>query len=92
MGYRTLKQDISYSELRTMRESGMSVKEIALQLDVSVSTVYRYLGIVKDIQAPKMNKKKEIEKKNTPSTPIKAKSKKRTIKKVSKKKKKKTKK
>lgn len=53
MGYRTLKQDISYSELRTMRESGMSVKEIAIQLDVSVSTIYRYLGIIKDIQAPK---------------------------------------
>ena len=44
------------------------------------------------IMCLKMHKKKEIEKKNTPSTPIKAKSKKRTIKKVSKKKKKKTKK
>ena len=60
MGYRTLKQDISYSELRTMRDSGMSVKEIAIQLDVSVSTVYRYLGIIKDIQAPKMTNKKEV--------------------------------
>ena len=53
MGYRTLKQDISYSELRTMRESGMSVKEIASQLDVSVSTIYRHLGVIKDIQTPK---------------------------------------
>lgn len=53
MGHRTLKQDISYSELRTMRDSGMSVREIAIQLDVSVSTVYRYLGSLKDIQASK---------------------------------------
>ena len=60
MGYRTLKQDISYSELRTMREEGMSVKEIALQLDVSVSTVYRYLGGIKGIQTPKRVKEKEV--------------------------------
>lgn len=53
MGYRTLKQDISYSELRTMRDSGMSVREIAIQLDVSTSTVYRYLGSLKDIQTAK---------------------------------------
>lgn len=53
MGYRTLKQDISYSELHTMRDSGMSVKEIAIQLDVSISTVYRYLGSTKDTQTSK---------------------------------------
>lgn len=60
MGYRTLKQDISYSELRTMRESGMSVKEIALQLDVSVSTIYNYLRVIKDIQTPKETKRNEV--------------------------------
>lgn len=60
MGYRTLKQDISYSELHTMRESGMSVKEIASQLDVSVSTIYRHLGVIKDIQTPKMHERKEV--------------------------------
>ena len=60
MGYRTLKQDISYSELHTMRESGMSVKEIAIQLDVSVSTIYRYLRAIKDIPTPKMPERKEV--------------------------------
>lgn len=60
MGYRTLKQDISYSELRTMRESGMSVREIALQLDVSVSTIYNHLRVTKDIQTPKRAKEKEV--------------------------------
>lgn len=60
MGHRTLKQDISYSELHTMRDSGMSVKEIAMQLDVSISTIYRYLGSTKDIQASKKPIKREV--------------------------------
>ena len=60
MGYRTLKQDISYSELRTMRDSGMSVKEIALKLDASVSTIYHYLSGIKNTQNQKLTNRKEV--------------------------------
>ena len=39
-----LSQSVSVSELRQMRDSGMTNREIAKQLDVHPSTVGRYLG------------------------------------------------
>ena len=41
---RPLTKEISVSEMMTMRESGMSNEEIANSLDVSVMTIYRYIG------------------------------------------------
>ena len=39
-----LTDEISVSELETMRESGMTNAQIAKNLDVSVHTVMRYIG------------------------------------------------
>ena len=41
---RSLKLDVDIQTLRSMREQGMSNKQIADNLGISVSTVYRYLG------------------------------------------------
>lgn len=41
---RNLKLDVDIQTLRSMREQGMTNKQIANNLGVSVSTVYRYIG------------------------------------------------
>ena len=41
---RKLSQDVSISEMLTMRQNGLTNKQIADQLEVSVSTVYQYIG------------------------------------------------
>ena len=44
MRVKSLKNEVSVSELLHMREQGMTNKQIASSLDVSVNTVYRYIG------------------------------------------------
>lgn len=39
-----LLADVSMAELHQLREEGMTNREIAEHLDVSVATIYRYLG------------------------------------------------
>lgn len=39
-----LSHEISVSEMLTMRQEGLTNKQIAERLDVSVSTVYQYIG------------------------------------------------
>ena len=41
---RKLSKDLSMSELLELRAEGMTNKQIAEQLGVSVSTVYNYIG------------------------------------------------
>ena len=41
---RSLRLDVDIQTLRSMREQGMTNKQIANNLGISVSTVYRYLG------------------------------------------------
>ncbi len=41
---RSLKLDVDIQTLRSMREQGMTNKQIADNLGISVSTVYRYIG------------------------------------------------
>lgn len=41
---RNLKLDVDIQTLRSMREQGMTNKQIADNLGVSVSTIYRYIG------------------------------------------------
>ena len=41
---RRLLDDVTISEMRKMRESGMNNADIAQALDVGKSTVYRYIG------------------------------------------------
>lgn len=41
---RSLKLDVDIQTLRSMREQGMTNKQIANNLGISVSTVYRYIG------------------------------------------------
>ena len=44
MSRKKLIDDVSISEMRKMREQGMSNKEIAASLEVSDVTIYRYIG------------------------------------------------
>ena len=39
-----LSHEISISEMLTMRQEGLTNKQIAERLDISVSTVYQYIG------------------------------------------------
>lgn len=55
-----LLADVSMAELHQLREEGMTNREIAEHLDVSVATIYRYLG--------KQPKKGSTTMKNTHST------------------------
>lgn len=41
---RKLSHEISISEMLTMRQEGLTNKQIAERLDTAVSTVYRYIG------------------------------------------------
>lgn len=41
---RKLSHDISISEMLTMRQEGLTNKQIAERLDIAVSTVYQYIG------------------------------------------------
>ena len=41
---RSLSRDISVQELQSMRENGMTNRDIASSLGVSLNTVYKYIG------------------------------------------------
>ena len=56
-----LTDEISVSELETMRESGMTNAQIAKNLDVSVHTVMRYIGKMPQEMRRKQAKGKLIE-------------------------------
>ena len=50
---KSLQKEINRSELERMRESGMTNQDIANSLEISVSTVYRYIGA----QPPQLRRK-----------------------------------
>ena len=52
---KSLLKDVSISELLGMRDSGMTNRDIANTLDVSIATIYKYIGA----QPPQMRKKRE---------------------------------
>ena len=52
---KSLMKDVSVSDLLVMRDSGMTNKEIASALDVSLATIYKYIGA----QPPQMKKARE---------------------------------
>ena len=60
---KSLMKDISVSDLLGMRDSGMTNRDIASALDVSLATIYRYIGA----QPPKMRKHREPVSPNPPA-------------------------
>ena len=54
---KSLLKEVSREELLTMRESGMTNRDIANSLDVSIATIYRHIGA----QPPGLRRRYEYE-------------------------------